>query len=78
VIKKTVIPVSTDFPIFIPEDWMGKPVAICFNDGIITVKGPKIDSEKREKSCEDITKFYDSVNPNFRYFEFGKDEVDER
>ena len=34
-IKETVIPTSTIYPLSIPKDWVGKPVTIFYDEEVI-------------------------------------------
>ena len=79
-IKETVIPTSTIYPLSIPKDWVGKPVTIFYDEEVIERKvqaSEEIDDYKK-KSFEEVKEFYNSIRLDFSNFKFDRDEANER
>ena len=79
-IKETVIPTSTIYPLSIPKDWVGKPVTIFYDEEVIerTAIQQNENAELKKKSLGEAKAFFDSIRLDFSNFKFDRDEANER
>lgn len=79
-IKETIIPTSTIYPLHIPKDWIGKPVTIVYDEEWIETNAAiKTDAaDFKKKSFEEAEKFYNRAGLDFSNFKFDRDEANER
>ena len=79
-IKETVIPTSTIYPLNIPKNWVGKPVTIFYDEEVIETKVQANEEigDYKKKSLEEAKAFFNSINLDFSNFKFDRDEANER
>ena len=72
-IKETVIPTSTIYPLHIPKKWIGKSVTIVYDEEWI-----ETNAAVKNDAFEEAETFFNSVNLDFSNFKFNRDEANER